>query len=323
MTTRASKKGKKKADAASTPARKTETKTARAISDRKSNQNRAFCELLSEVKEDRKPIEALFNDQVFSKRFRAIIAAYKQKPEDAEELANDVLYKVSRSLQRFEPDYKYECGNFFAWLRKLTRHRFLDTLPDDDAEFSDDTAEGLRPSDQRLDPVTRVLCNEIFENLERQISTLPVKKRLAATCYFHEGLSTGETSERLTEAGFPSRQETVRRWVSEVLKDALIMTRIVAPGIHDFGAILSQAIPLMPDAIARHNLLSTGLVPYKPLREFPRCAQPNLLEELELEFDGLLASMQTTRSKRAVQTAFEASPTQLGRAAVKHANRKR
>ena len=41
------------------------------------------------------------------------------------------------------------------------------------------------------------------------------------------------------------------------------------------------------------------------------------------EFDDLLATMQTPESKRAIKVTFEASPAQLGRAAVKHARRKR
>ena len=51
--------------------------------------------------------------------------------------------------------------------------------------------------------------------------------------------------------------------------------------------------------------------------------ESHYLHNLESEFDDLLANMQTTKSKRAVKKAFEASPTQLGRAAVKQASKKR
>jgi len=52
-------------------------------------------------------------------------------------------------------------------------------------------------------------------------------------------------------------------------------------------------------------------------------SESHRIRQLESEFDDLLASMQTTKSKRAKQRAFEASPAQLGRAAVKQARKNR
>ena len=43
------------------------------------------------------------------------------------------------------------------------------------------------------------------------------------------------------------------------------------------------------------------------------------LDDLSAEFDGLLAHMQTPQARKGVEAAFNASPAELGRAAVKAA----
>ena len=45
------------------------------------------------------------------------------------------------------------------------------------------------------------------------------------------------------------------------------------------------------------------------------------LDALGAQFDGLLARMQTAKSKKGMDTAFNASPRVLGRAAVKAARK--
>lgn len=180
-------------------------------------ENGGFCTLLREVQGDHKPIDALFEDPIFRIKFRLIVAAHRQKPEDAEELANDIRYKVWHSLPRFEPDYTYDYGNFFAWLRRMTRNRFLDTLPNDDAEFSD-PEDLLQIADSKIDVEAGVLYYERVEELERCINTLPERDKLAATHYVLEGLSSRETADRLTEAGFPCTHVSALKWVRDGLK---------------------------------------------------------------------------------------------------------
>lgn len=181
-------------------------------------ENGGFCTLLREVQGGRKPIDALFEDPIFRSKFRPIIAAHRQKPEDAEELANNIRYKVWHSLPRFEPDYTHEYGKFFAWLRTVTRNSFLDTLLNDDAEFIDDRAEDLPIPDPKIDLEARVLYNERVDELERCTNTLPERERMAVTHYVLEGLSSRETTDRLIKAGFPCTHVTVLKWVRDGLK---------------------------------------------------------------------------------------------------------
>jgi hypothetical protein len=47
------------------------------------------------------------------------------------------------------------------------------------------------------------------------------------------------------------------------------------------------------------------------------------LDALSNEFDELLAGMQTQKSRKGMKAAFNASPTQLGRASVKGARKEK
>jgi RNA polymerase sigma factor (sigma-70 family) len=321
------KKGKRKWIVAEPFDRKSGKKIAPAISDSDKGEHGDFCRLLRAVQTDSQTIEVLFENPIFRDRFRLIIAAYRQKPEDAEELANDVLFRISHSLPSFDPDYSRDYGNFFPWLRSVTRNSFLDTLPDDNADFSGKPVEALRVADPRIDIEAGILHNELVANLKRYITTLPAKQRLVATYYLLEGLSLRETSKRLSEAGYSSTDTLLRKWVGDTVKGALVKAHVIPTGAgkgeNEFRSVVDLAIQRMPYAVAGPGLLGTGLIPFQFQPELPPRARRTLLQDLEYEFDSLLASMQTSHSKRAVQAAFEASPAQLGRAAVKQANKKR
>jgi len=64
------------------------------------------------------------------------------------------------------------------------------------------------------------------------------------------------------------------------------------------------------------------LIPFAEY-ELLQQARSNVLENLEVEVEGLLTKMQAAKSKRAVRTAFAASPLKLSCAAVKQALKKR
>lgn len=61
----------------------------------------------------------------------------------------------------------------------------------------------------------------------------------------------------------------------------------------------------------------------RPLTTFPPSAAKEALDGLAAEFDALLTRMQTTKSRKAMNAAFNASPAELGRAAVKAASKSR
>ena len=91
---------------------------------------------------------------------------------------------------------------------------------------------------------------------------------------------------------------------------------------NEFGQILEQATHNGAVAITRHDTTKAVLV---SVAEFESLVsmRSRTLDALSNEFDELLAGMQTPKSRKAMRSAFNASPAQLGRAAVKGARRKK
>jgi prevent-host-death family protein len=91
---------------------------------------------------------------------------------------------------------------------------------------------------------------------------------------------------------------------------------------NEFGLILEQATHTGAVAITRHDTTKAVLL---SLVEFESLvsARSQKLDVLANEFDELLAAMQTPKSRTGMKAAFNATPAQLGRAAVKGARKKK
>ena len=89
---------------------------------------------------------------------------------------------------------------------------------------------------------------------------------------------------------------------------------------NEFGSILEQAAHEGAVAITRHDMPKAVLLSYKEFESLVN-NQTTTLDTLSAEFDDLLNGMQTPKSKKGMKTAFQASPIQLGRAAVKAARK--
>jgi antitoxin Phd len=84
---------------------------------------------------------------------------------------------------------------------------------------------------------------------------------------------------------------------------------------NEFGRILDAALQSGMVVITKHDIPKAILVSvdqFDALTHRPELA----LNTLSEEFDALFAGMQTSRARRAMQAAFEASPKELGKAAV-------
>ena len=91
---------------------------------------------------------------------------------------------------------------------------------------------------------------------------------------------------------------------------------------NEFGQILEQATHTGAVAITRHDTTKAVLVSVAEFESLVS-ARSRTLNVLSSEFDELLARMQTPKSRKGMKAAFNASPAQLGRAAVKGARRKK
>ncbi|MEK7760593.1 MAG: type II toxin-antitoxin system prevent-host-death family antitoxin [Nitrospirota bacterium] len=91
---------------------------------------------------------------------------------------------------------------------------------------------------------------------------------------------------------------------------------------NEFGAILEQTMHSGAVAITRHDTPKAVLLSFAEFESLVK-ERGHSLDDLNTEFDGLLARMQTAKARKGVETAFNASPVELGRAAVKAAKKHR
>ena len=88
---------------------------------------------------------------------------------------------------------------------------------------------------------------------------------------------------------------------------------------NEFGTVLEQALRGGAVAITRHDTPKAVLVSYDEFQALVK-ARSQSLNDLSAEYDALLARMQTPAAKKGMAAAFDASPAELGRAAVKAAH---
>ena len=90
------------------------------------------------------------------------------------------------------------------------------------------------------------------------------------------------------------------------------------------GAVLDEALRGGAVVITRHETPRAVLVSYEEFQALVRDRTPSL-NDLQSEYDVLLARIQTPAAKRGMAAAFDAAPAELGRAALRaaRANRKR
>lgn len=89
---------------------------------------------------------------------------------------------------------------------------------------------------------------------------------------------------------------------------------------NEFGTILEKATHGGAVAITRHDTPKAVLLSYDEFVLLVKDRAPQL-DDLNMEFDALLARMQTAKAKKGIAAAFNATPAQLGRAAVKAARK--
>ncbi|MCV7381263.1 prevent-host-death family protein [Mycobacterium alsense] len=87
---------------------------------------------------------------------------------------------------------------------------------------------------------------------------------------------------------------------------------------NQFGAVFEQAAANGAVVITKHATPRAVLLSYAEFEALTASATPSL-DDLGDRFDELLATMQTPEAKAGVAAAFDATPEELGAAAVKAA----
>jgi prevent-host-death family protein len=91
---------------------------------------------------------------------------------------------------------------------------------------------------------------------------------------------------------------------------------------NEFGRVLDQAAADQDIAITRHNVVRAVLISAARYRELVG-REATVLDDLASSFDDLYASMQTAAVREATARAINATPEEMGRAAVAAARRSR
>ena len=90
---------------------------------------------------------------------------------------------------------------------------------------------------------------------------------------------------------------------------------------NEFGRVLEQAIKGGIIVITKHDTPKAVLISVDEFKALSN-ANRSKLDTLSGEFDALLARMQTPRARAGMKAAFDASPVQLGKAAVAAARKR-
>jgi prevent-host-death family protein len=88
------------------------------------------------------------------------------------------------------------------------------------------------------------------------------------------------------------------------------------------GSVMEQVMRGGAVAITRHEAPKAVLLAYDEFVALTRDRAP-VLNDLAAEYDTLLGRMQTPAARKAVSNAFNATPEEMGRAAMKAARKKR
>ena len=84
---------------------------------------------------------------------------------------------------------------------------------------------------------------------------------------------------------------------------------------NEFGTILEQTVRGGAVAITRHDTPKAILLSYEEFESLVK-TRSLTLEHHSAQFDALLSQMQTSEARKGMEAAFNASPVELGRAAV-------
>jgi len=87
---------------------------------------------------------------------------------------------------------------------------------------------------------------------------------------------------------------------------------------NEFGTVFEQATLGGAVVITKHDTPKAVLLSYAEFEALTKSGTP-ALDDLSERFDELLAAMQTPKAKAGVAAAFNATPEELGAAAVKAA----
>ena len=149
----------------------------------------------------------------FTARLKSFISRRVSNPADAEDLAQEVLYKIYTNIHQLsEPEKVY------AWLFQIARNAITDyyRTKDRKLEFQNELPETSAVSDEQFDQAAE---EEVLSWLAPMTADLPEKYREALEMTDFQGLTQKDLAERLdiSLSGAKSRVQRGREKLKEVL----------------------------------------------------------------------------------------------------------
>ena len=144
-------------------------------------------------------------------RLHGFIARRVKNDADAEDILQDVFFKIHQNIDKLKDPEK-----MYPWVFQTTRNAIADHFRNNKAEFTavDEDAElfGFEPYDSAVE-------EEVLSWLEPMIGELPPKYRDAVRLADIDGLTQREMSEKLdvSVSGVKSRVQRGREKLKEIL----------------------------------------------------------------------------------------------------------
>jgi RNA polymerase sigma-70 factor, ECF subfamily len=139
----------------------------------------------------------------YGARIQQLAMRYLKNREDAEEVAQDVLLKVSRRIDAFRGDsalsswiYRITFNTAMSRLRRMRHLRPIEPVPGDVSSFDDTGAPRLTPDPPDWSSLAddEVMRAELRARLVKALRTLPEVYRVPVLLRDIHGLSTEEAS---------------------------------------------------------------------------------------------------------------------------------
>ncbi|HXQ72508.1 MAG TPA: sigma-70 family RNA polymerase sigma factor [Pyrinomonadaceae bacterium] len=178
-----------------------------------------FRELLKQLLSEEQSRDELLINPVFQYRLKLICQSITRNATDADVLANYVRAVVCDRLDQFEPDYNRPYGNFFNWVKRIARNKFID----------DYRRKSVRKEDGQLDET--YVVEDVTVDIEAEAERREALGRFWAFVgkfdeltqkimhYHFEDNSLREIQDKLAENGIKLSHVAIGSLVKKVVAD--------------------------------------------------------------------------------------------------------
>ena len=177
-----------------------------------------FRELLKDLLSGKKTRDELLINKVFQRRLSSICQTLTRNATDSDVLANHVRTVVCDRLDQFKPDYNRPYGNFFSWVTRIARNKFIDDYRRKSVRKEDELDETYVVEDVTVDIEAEAERREAIERFWAFVGKLD--ELTQKIMHYHlEDNSLREIQDKLAEEGIKLSHVAIGSLVKKVLAD--------------------------------------------------------------------------------------------------------